>query len=245
MARNKPTRVCIDKIIGQPPPPYVASREMQTRLREFDEPLRAAIVWQKKWPAGRPITVRFLEGDPNIQNKVKEMAMDWTNYGNVKIQFVNDKQDADIQIAFQQGAGSWSYIGTDASTIDPGESTMNFGWFDETTPDKEFSRTTKHEFGHALGLIHEHQNPSDGINWNKEAVYKELGGPPNNWPRETIDHNMFERYGKTITQYTDVDPQSVMMYFIPAEWTIDHKSYGENVFDLSDTDKKFIKDQYR
>jgi hypothetical protein len=35
------------------------------------------------------------------------------------------------------------------------------------------------------------------------------------------------------------------MYFIPAEWTIDHKSYGENVFDLSDTDKKFIKDQYR
>jgi len=245
MATSKSARVCIDKIIGQPPPSYVASREMQTRLRELDEPLRAAIVWQKKWPAGRLITVRFLEGDPRVQNKVKEMAMDWTNYGNVKFQFVNDKQDADIQIAFQQGAGSWSYIGTDASTIDPGDPTMNFGWFDETTPDKEFSRTTKHEFGHALGLIHEHQNPSDGINWNKEAVYKELGGPPNNWPRETIDHNMFERYGKTITQYTDVDPQSVMMYFIPAEWTIDHKSYGENVFDLSDTDKKFIKDQYR
>jgi serralysin len=245
MAMNKSARVCIDKIIGQPPAPYVASREMQTRLREFDEPLRAAIVWQKKWPAGRPITVRFLGGDPNIQNKVKEMAMDWTNYGNLKIQFVNDKQDADIQIAFQQGAGSWSYIGTDANTIDPGEPTMNFGWFDETTPDKEFSRTTKHEFGHALGLIHEHQNPADGINWNKEAVYKELNGPPNNWPRETIDHNMFERYSKTITQYTDVDPRSIMMYFIPAEWTVDHKSFGENVFDLSDTDKKFIKDQYR
>ncbi len=242
---DKSTRVCIDKIIGQSPPPYVASQEMQTRLRGFDEPLRAAIVWQKKWPAGRPLTVRFLEGDPNIQNKVKEMAMDWTNYGNVKFQFVNDKQDADIQIAFQQGAGSWSYIGTDANTIDPGEPTMNFGWFDADTPDKELSRTTKHEFGHALGLIHEHQNPADGIKWNKEAVYKELSGPPNNWPRDTIDHNMFQRYSKTITQYTDVDPQSVMMYFIPAEWTIDHKSYGENVFDLSDTDRKFIKDQYR
>jgi len=242
---DKSTRVCIDKIIGQSPPPYVASQEMQTRLRGFDEPLRAAIVWQKKWPAGRPLTVRFLEGDPNIQNKVKEMAMDWTNYGNVKFQFVNDKQDADIQIAFQQGAGSWSYIGTDANTIDPGEPTMNFRWFDADTPDKELSRTTKHEFGHALGLIHEHQNPADGIKWNKEAVYKELSGPPNNWPRDTIDHNMFQRYSKTITQYTDVDPQSVMMYFIPAEWTIDHKSYGENVFDLSDTDRKFIKDQYR
>lgn len=244
MATRKSARVCIDKVIGQPPPPYIASREMQTRLRGFDDRLRAAIVWQKKWPEGRPITVRFLEGDPNIQNKVKEMAMDWTNYGNLKLQFVNDKQDADIQIAFQQGAGSWSYIGTDANTIDPGEPTMNFGWFDETTPDKEFSRTTKHEFGHALGLIHEHQNPSDGIDWNKEAVYRDLGGQPNNWPRETIDHNMFERYSKTITQYTDVDSQSIMMYFIPAEWTIDHKSYGEDVFDLSNTDKKFIKDQY-
>src|SRR6266508_3143159 len=98
---DKFPKVCIDRIIGQPPPPYVASREMHMRLREFDEPLRAAIVWQKKWPEGRPITIRFLEGDPNIQAKVKQMAMDWTNYGNVKLQFVNDKQDADIQIAFQ------------------------------------------------------------------------------------------------------------------------------------------------
>jgi serralysin len=242
---DKSARVCIDIIIGQPPPPYIASREMQTRLRGFDEPLRAAIVWQKKWPADRPITVRFLEGDPNIQAKVKEMAMDWTNYGNVKFQFVNDKQDADIQIAFQQGAGSWSYIGIDANTIAPGEPTMNFGWFDETTPDQEFSRTTKHEFGHALGLIHEHQNPAGGIKWNKEAVYKDLGGPPNRWSRETIDHNIFERYSKTITQYTDVDPRSIMTYHLPSNWIDDHMSFGENVFDLSDTDKKFIKDQYK
>ena len=241
---NKSLRVCLDKIIGQPPPPYVASPEMQTRIREFDKPLRAAIVWQKKWPPGRPITIRFLEGDPAIQAKVKEMAMEWTNYGNLKFQFVDDKQDADLQISFQQGDGSWSYIGTDANTIPPGEPTMNFGWFDETTPDNEFSRTTKHEFGHALGLIHEHQNPADGIKWNKEAVYEELSKPPNNWDRVTIDRNMFERYSKTITQYSEVDAQSIMMYYIPAQWTIDHKAYGENVFDLSETDKEFIKDQY-
>jgi serralysin len=241
---DKPLKVCLDKIIGQPPAQYVALQEMYATLRGMPEPLRAAIVFQKKWPAGRPITIRFLEGDPNIQNKVKEMAMDWTNYGNIKFQFVNDKQDADIQIAFQQGAGSWSYIGIDANTILPGEPTMNFGWFDENTPDKEFSRTTKHEFGHALGCIHEHQNPAGGINWNKEAVYKDLSGPPNNWDRETIDRNIFQRYSKAITQYTEVDPQSIMTYYFPAHWTIDHISFGENVFDLSDTDKKFIKEQY-
>ena len=218
---------------------------MQARIRGLDPPLRLAVVFAKRWPAGRPITVRFLEGDPNIQAKVKEMAMDWTNYGNIKFQFVNDKQDADIQIAFQQGAGSWSYIGIDANTIPPGEPTMNYGWFDETTPDQEFSRTVKHEFGHALGCIHEHQNPAGGIKWNKEAVYKDLGGPPNNWSPETIDHNIFERYSKTITQYTNVDPRSIMTYQFPADWTIDHMSFGENVFDLSDTDKEFIKTQYK
>jgi serralysin len=241
---DKSLRVCVDRIIGQPPAPYVASQEIQTRFRGVDEPLRAAIVFQKKWPAGRPLTIRFLEGDPNIQAKVKEKAMEWTKYINMKFQFVNEKQDADIQIAFKQGDGSWSYIGTDADTIDPGEPTMNFGWLDANTPDKEYSRVVKHEFGHALGLIHEHQNPADGIKWNKEAVYKALGGPPNNWDRQTIDRNMFERYSKTITQYTDVDAQSIMMYYIPPDFTLDHKSYGENVFDVSDTDKKFMKAQY-
>jgi hypothetical protein len=34
------------------------------------------------------------------------------------------------------------------------------------------------------------------------------------------------------------------MYYIPADWTLDGKSYGENVFDIDDTDKKFIKEWY-
>jgi hypothetical protein len=38
-----------------------------------------------------------------------------------------------------------------------------------------------HEFGHALGLIHEHQNPNRAIQWNRDAVINDLQGPPNNW----------------------------------------------------------------
>lgn len=59
--------------------------------------------------------------------------------------------------------GSWSYIGTDAITIPVESFTMNFGFMDQPT--------VMHEFGHALGLIHEHQSPfKGGFEWNKKEV---------------------------------------------------------------------------
>lgn len=35
-----------------------------------------------------------------------------------------------------------------------------------------------HEFGHALGLAHEHQNPAGGIEWNEEVILRNLMGRP-------------------------------------------------------------------
>jgi hypothetical protein len=55
---------------------------------------------------------------------------------------------------------------------------------------------------------------------------------------------MFERYNKNITQFTTLDPSSIMTYFLPKEWTHDQMSFGENIFDLSDTDKEFAKKVY-
>lgn len=34
-----------------------------------------------------------------------------------------------------------------------------------------------HEFGHAVGLIHEHQNPEGGVPWSRDAVVADLSGP--------------------------------------------------------------------
>jgi len=60
---------------------------------------------------------------------------------------------------------------------------MNFGWFDDNTSDSEFSRTVIHEFGHALGMIHEHQHPLAAIPWDKDKVYTYYAGYPNYWSK--------------------------------------------------------------
>ncbi|KYG04421.1 hypothetical protein BE21_46920 [Sorangium cellulosum] len=100
-----------------------------------------------------------------------------------------------------------------------------------------------HEFGHALGLIHEHQQPENGIKWNKEKVYEDLSGPPNNWDKKTIDFNMFEADSEAEAAHSTFDPHSIMMYAFPASWTEDGFSTGFNTA-LSSKDKRFIRQQY-
>ena len=56
---------------------------------------------------------------------------------------------------------------------------MNLGYEDNGSSTYGFRSTTIHEFGHALGLNHEHKNPSAGIKWNKPVVYSDYAAAPN------------------------------------------------------------------
>jgi hypothetical protein len=194
------------------------------------QPSKAAIAIQKRWPNGSILRVSFLEGTASQHALVQEFVPTWSAHANLTFAFGFDP-DADIRIAFRSTDGAWSYIGTDCSDIPLDQPTMNLGWQDEGV--------ILHEFGHAVGLIHEHQNPAGGIRWNKPVVYRELGLPPNNWPKSVVDHNMFETYDRNQTQFTQLDPRSIMMYSFPARWTLDGFSAPENTV-LSETDKTFI-----
>jgi len=208
---------------------------------------RAALVRQYMWAPGDTIWVGWQENDPAdtpLRNKVKKYASGWTapKLANLTIAFTDNADDADVRISFRS-RGSWSVLGTTCREIPRERPTMNFGWL-RTANDEEARRVVLHEFGHALGLIHEHQNPGGTIPWNKEQVYRDLSGPPNSWDKATIDRNMFQPYDKNETNFTNVDPKSIMMYPIPAKWVTDPKYVAGSNSDLSQNDRDFIARQY-
>jgi hypothetical protein len=227
MANENPNHFCI-----------CISNELQ------DENSRAALLNAARWPTGQVIRMRFLEGDPSLRQRVQATAERWTGQGmaNVEFQFV-EQGPAEVRIAFQQGNGSWSVLGTQCQTVPDTDPTMNYGWLTPDSDDDELTRVVMHEMGHALGLIHEHQNPKGGIKWNEPAVIADLSGPPNNWDEPTIRHNVLDHYSPGDVTATDVDPISIMMYPIPAAWTLDGFSAGLNK-DVSQTDIDFIRQAY-
>ncbi|MBU3125734.1 M12 family metallopeptidase [Sinomicrobium weinanense] len=202
---------------------------------------RAAAISDKVWPNGITLTVKLdRNASQYVRDKVMQYANEWSEHANITFKFVT-RGKADIRVTFKSG-GSYSYIGTDALLIKGGE-TMNFGWFDDNTSDGEFSRTTIHEFGHALGLIHEHQHPEVDIPWDKPKVYEYYGGAPNYWSEDQVDHNLFATYSTSETQFSEYDPLSIMHYSVDNALTIGDFEVGWNT-QLSDTDKTFIAELY-
>lgn len=204
---------------------------------------KAVAIREKKWDTGELVTISFLDGSPALQDRVKSVAEEWIGFDMANLKFLwNEPDETDIRISFRY-RGSWSYLGTDCRNIARPDPTMNFGWLTETSDDDELRRVVLHEFGHALGLTHEHLNPMDQVDWNREAVIEDLSGPPNNWDPDTIANNMFNVPRLSDVNATPVDGDSIMMYPIPAHWTNDDFSVGLNS-ELSQTDIEFIRSQY-
>src|SRR5262245_14182057 len=161
------------------------------RFSRAVDPRRRRLILQTKdkWLNGSTIRYWFFDApkkwaaESNQRNVVRQAFQAWKALGlGLEFQEVKSKEQADVRIAFLQGDGSWSYIGTDVRTKRTDKRTMNFGW--SLTEDANEGRDTAlHEIGHTLGFPHEHQNPFAGIVWDEEAVYAALAKPPNRWKR--------------------------------------------------------------
>lgn len=217
-------KVCFDRVL-----PNEMMRLQQT-VPDRPGQVRGISPIGKTWMNGSMLHVRFMGGTPQQKKLVKEQAGWWTEHANLSFVF-DDSPNAEIRIAFDENDGAWSYIGTDAKGIPVGQPTMNLGFLD--------GGTAAHEFGHAIGLAHEHQNPAGGIQWNEQAVIRAMAGPPNFWSEAQTRHNILRKYAANQINGTEFDPKSVMLYFFPAEWTTNGIATSRNDV-LSALDKQFI-----
>jgi hypothetical protein len=228
--------------------------------------LAAAFYSEKIWDKNSTIKIKFLDENPDIprtpissmnttNGPIDPLQKEFSDNTNIKItdaikrivneriqplvslkfQFVDTNQDADVRIGFDRNNGAWSLLGTDAKNEDKDKPTMNLGWFDVST--------VIHEFGHVLGMIHEHQNPrGQSIDWNEKKVY-EWAETTQGWDKETTKRNIMDKYDINSINGSSFDPLSIMLYFFPPDLTNNNKGTYQNLR-LSGLDMEFINKNY-
>jgi len=221
---------------------------IKDNLGKMNSTLRAAFLRRNIWPSNSKLRIGFYSAPSNIswtplyslqqsgqpldpletqvrnltpqQAIIKVVNERIIPLVNLDIKFVSDIRQANIRISFNKD-GAWSYVGNDAlNYTDPNVPTMNFEWLDVAT--------IIHEFGHAMGMIHEHQNPfGKPIDWNDKAVF-EWARRTQGWSDSITRENILNRYDTNQLNGSNYDPKSIMLYFFPAELTNDHVGTKQN-----------------
>jgi len=126
----------------------------------------------RKWEPGTTLKVCFHSaGAEDVKARIAQIATQWSRYGAVYFDFGKApayrlclaKDGAVVRVSFRQ-KGYFSRIGTRALLSDVNnEVTMGLQDLDEPRypiDGEKFKSIVIHEFGHALGLTHEHQHPA-------------------------------------------------------------------------------------
>lgn len=211
-------------------------KQYQSALEKLDDSDQSKGVYRNSslWGPNYPkLRVCFFEGSQELREVVANVAKEWMAEDNaVRLDFgkpgkrrtcqPENGKEMQIRVSFSQD-GYWSQVGQNSVVfVDQKEPSLNLGGFMNVAPDQLSDYeigTIRHEFGHALGIEHEHQNPKGGCDneYNWDQIYSYLEGPPNNWTKETIDWNLRQAAGEDL-QTTKFDKDSNMLYQFPAEF---------------------------
>lgn len=235
--------VCVDYDVPLALRTLTADHAIAVRADNDGSNLTATGDSHRFWGTGMVLRVRFLDGD-DLASRVMAAAADWTQHANLEFRVVSSGP-AEIRVTFLE-PGNWSAVGTDAlvpEVFPPDRPTMCLSEVPKAMSSTRVGRVVRHEFGHAIGLVHEHSSPVAGIHWDQPVVYAALARSPNFWTPAQVDHNVFRKYTSPSINHTAFDPASVMLYTFPPEWTTDRLSFAENP-NLSPTDAAFVRAIY-
>ena len=260
-------RICVEKPL-RVEEHAITSLKHDANSDDHFTKLRAAFFTQKLWPKKSTITISFYPRTSNssmaswtpidvmlarrepdgssavldpIEYKIRSMSLEDGIRKVVDeriapicgLNFVFVASGGNVRIGFDASGGSWSLIGTDCLKTD--KKTMNFAWLDAST--------IMHEFGHVLGMIHEHQNPKGNtIDWNVPVV-DAWAKQTQNWSKETTYRNIIQRYNINQINGSQYDPRSIMLYYFPSKMTLNNKGTNMNLR-LSPTDVEYIQKMY-
>ncbi len=122
----------------------------------------------KLWRTGQVINITFLNGSPLQIERVKEVSREWLLYANLEFRFVSLGVASHIRITFDHnnyGKG-WSLVGALSPRVSD-IPTMSLS----SVMGIEGRYLILHEFGHVLGLDHEHLNPDElGVRFKANKV---------------------------------------------------------------------------
>ncbi|NUB15495.1 hypothetical protein GAY28_24670 [Azospirillum brasilense] len=208
---------------------------------------------KRRWEPGDTLKVCFFGGNPVVTTLIRTIAGEWENYANIQFDFGGSDTWRDctkkasgfshIRIGFSE-RGYWSAIGTDSiKLLNAYQPSMNFENLSMTYSEHSVTfsgveykidnvvklanaydkGTILHEFGHALALLHEHQNPKlacyEEIKWEGDGnVYDYMAKPPNGWSKDKVDRNigLAKKYDPD-AEGRKADPESIMRYPYPAQ----------------------------
>ncbi|MEE1888546.1 zinc metalloprotease [Pseudomonas carassii] len=120
------------------------------------------------WRPGQTLRISFVGTPcPWLKKSIFDTACQWLKYANLKFELLDnnvDEAEIRIQTDVQEGV-NFSFLGNQALDVDG--ATMALG---VKLSDPLFEPFVLHEFGHALGMEHEHQHPRANIPWDLGAV---------------------------------------------------------------------------
>jgi serralysin len=207
------------------------------------------------------VKVCFFGGNQETRARIARIALEWKqaapgvplDFGDVKNPRLCKAGEVNhVRVGFHnpEAAGYWSLMGKASVVIaDQGEQSLNLEEFDTNPPPPEiFRQTVLHEFGHALGLGHEHQHFASQCDseFNWPEIYKNLKQPPNGWDKEQVDAQM-RAINTPDYLGTEYDERSIMKYWFPPEYYKGGRRstcYSPINFDLSEGDKNLMRSLY-
>lgn len=167
------------------------------------------------WGPGRTLWISFMGSpDRSLKMAIFELASQWTDLSEANLELdLAEDNDAKAQIRVLTGKDvlhNQSDLGTDALAYTDETMCLN------VAPGEEwFECTVLHEFGHALGLQHEHTHPDANIPWNEQALIATLQGA--GWTAQDVHQQYLDVQADTAMIKTAYDPLSIMHYAV-AQW---------------------------